>query len=681
MTSIIRTCNKWIKQISLSFIIYHLAFSQAVAQTAAWQTYMSYAEPQQIVKVGNLLFVRASNDLYNYNLNDHSITTFDKVNALSDTYVTHIAWNAAAGRLAIIYKNSNIDLMDSNGNVTNISALYAKSMTQDKTVNSLYSNDIFTYLATGFGVMKVNMQRAEVAETYILNENITHVGISQNTLFAKTAGGKVFSGDMNKNLIDSKNWQPATAPDGIFDEDTSDWDNYINTVKTLQPGGPKYNFFGFLKINNGQLYTCGGGYSVVQDLQRPAALQRMDGQKDWTWYPENMEERTGHYYRDLNCLVIDPKNEKHLFASGRTGLYEFNDTALINHYNLHNSPMKPVIADNKNYVILQGICFDSQGSLWCLNGYHKDVNILELKPDGQWTSHYQDVLNVDNEPLPNLTKPFFDSRGLLWFLNDSHIHPSVCCYNPQTDKAWRMGDIVNQDGVKTVVEYIHAIVEDKERNIWVGTNKGLFVVYESDMANLPDITFNQVKVPRNDGTNYADYLLNGVDISDIFIDGGNRKWVVTNGNGAYLISADNMVQLQHFTTDNSLLLSNNIESVAVDPRTGEVFFGTENGLCSYMGDATETTMEATDNDDIYAYPNPASHYEGLITIHGLSFDADVKIVTSSGKLVAQGRSNGGTFTWDGRDQQGRRVASGVYTALSTTHDGKKSGVCRIAVIN
>ena len=681
MTIINRISGKWIKLIGLSFVICHLSFSHVVAQTATWQAYMSYAEPQQIVKAGNLLFVRASNDLYNYNLNDHSITTFDKVNALSDTYITHIAWNSTASRLAIIYKNSNIDVMDSNGDVTNISGLYAKSMTQDKTVNALYSNDVFTYLATGFGVVKVNMQRAEVAETYILNKNIVRIAISQNTLFAKTAEGTVLAGDMAKNLIDSKNWQPATAPDGIFDEDTSDWDNYIATIKTLQPGGPKYNCFGYMKIHNGKLYTCGGGYSVVQDLQRPAALQRMDENKDWTWYPENMEKRTGHYYRDLNCLDIDPQDENHLFAAGRTGIYEFNDTAFTNHYNLHNSPMKPVIADNKNYVILQGICFDNQSNLWCLNGYHKDVNILELKTNGQWTSHFQDVLNVDNEPLPNLTKPFFDSHGQLWFLNDSHIHPSVCCYDPKTDKAWRMDDIVNQDGVKTVVEYIHAIAEDKEHNIWVGTNNGLFVIYESDLANLPNLTFNQVKVPRNDGTNYADYLLNGVDISDIFIDGGNRKWIVTNGNGAYLISADNMEQLQHFTTDNSQLLSNNIESVVVNPQTGEVFFGTENGLCSYMGDATATTTEAVDNDDIYAYPNPAAHYDGLITIHGLSFDADVKIVTASGKLIAQGRSNGGTFTWDGRDQQGRRVASGVYTALSTTHDGKKSGVCRIAVIN
>ncbi len=643
---------------------------------------MSYAEPQQIVRGDNLLFVRASNSLYSYHLSDHSIVTYDKVGALSDTYITRIAWNAQAHRLIIIYQNSNIDIIDTQGSVSNISALYSKSMTQDKTINNVYMYDHYAYLATGFGVVKIDMQRAEVAESYILNENIQAVAIIGQLIYAYTTQGKMLAGHVSDNLIDNHNWQTTVNPgDKYFEQDLSDWEEYLPIVTTLQPGGPKYNYFGFMKIHQGQLYTCGGGYSIVQDLRRPAALQRMDSQKDWTCYPEDLDVRTGHQYLDLNCLDIDPLNPQHLFAAGRTGLYEFSDTAFTAHYNLHNSPMLPVIADNQNYVILQGISFNDDGALWCLNSYHPEVNILELSSSRQWTSHFQESLIVDGDALPNLSKPFFDSRGLLWFINDSHIHPAVCCYNPTTDKAYCMTEIVNQDGVRTVIQYVHAITEDKEHNIWVGTNNGLFVIYPDDITNLPDIVFNQVKVPRNDGTNYADYLLNGVDISAMAIDGGNRKWVVTNGNGAYLISADNMTQIHHFTTSNSLLLSDNIESIAINGQTGEVFFGTDMGLCSYLSDATETTTDEVSKDDIYAYPNPAAHYEGLITIHGLSFNSDVKIVSASGKLIAQGRSNGGTFTWDGRDASGRRVASGIYTILSTTQQGQKSGTCRLAIIN
>jgi hypothetical protein len=141
-----------------------------------------------------------------------------------------------------------------------------------------------------------------------------------------------------------------------------------------------------------------------------------------------------------------------------------------------------------------------------------------------------------------------------------------------------------------------------------------------------------------------------------------------------------MQQIHHFTTQNSPLLSDNVLSIAINNTTGEAFFGTSDGLCSYMGDAV-TAVETMTKDDVYAYPNPVvSGYDGLITIVGLSMDADVKIVSTSGQLVAQGRSNGGTFTWNGCDRSGRRVASGVYMVVTATSDGSKGTVCKIAII-
>ena len=100
-----------------------------------------------------------------------------------------------------------------------------------------------------------------------------------------------------------------------------------------------------------------------------------------------------------------------------------------------------------------------------------------------------------------------------------------------------------------------------------------------------------------------------------------------------------------------------------------------------MSDATATNV-SMDKNNVYAYPNPVHPgYSGLITIVGLTMDADVKITTSNGVLVAQGRSNGGSFTWDGNDLDGKRVASGVYMVQTATSTGSKGTVCKIAVIN
>ena len=216
-------------------------------------------------------------------------------------------------------------------------------------------------------------------------------------------------------------------------------------------------------------------------------------------------------------------------------------------------------------------------------------------------------------------------------------------------------------------------------HIWIGTNVGPLVLENTEINNN-ESTFTQVKVPRNDGTNYADYLLANIDITSIAIDGGGRKWMGTNGNGVYLISEDNMTQIHHFTRSDSPLLSDNILSIAINGKTGEVFFATEEGLCSYQSDATEAQEKMT-KDNVYAYPNPVRpDYTGLITIVGLSYNADVKIVTSNGILVNEGTSNGGTYTWNGCDQNGRKVASGVYMVETATNSGSKGTVCKIAIV-
>ena len=672
---------------SLLFVICYLIFSPAEAQVGTWRAYMSYYEPQQIVKAGNQLFVRASNGLYSYNLNDHSITTYDKVNALSDTYITHIAWNPAAARLIIVYNNSNIDLLDSNnGTVTNISAIYSKAMTQDKTINNIYINDVYAYLATGFGVVKVNMKRGEIAESYIINENVSDVALDQSNIYVRTAEGNVFTGLLTSNLIDAHNWSAGTAPDGIFSTNLEDWNDNIELVRTLQPGGPKYNNFGFMRFKHNRLYTTGGGYSPDLEMLRPGSIQILK-EHEWIIPQDNLSQVTGWEYIDVDAVDADPTDPDHIFAGARSGLYEFQDGNLVKSYNLDNSPLQSAVnPPAASYVMIESLCYGQNGSLWCFNSSTYGLeNILELTSNGEWISHQKKQLTFTdskgrNKSLKGMQQANFDSRGYIWFVNNNWEYPSFYCYDPQTDQILNsFKTIINQDGTSYTNYTPYCAVEDLEGNIWIGTNEGPFML-EADRILTEDTYVTQVKVPRNDGTNYADYLLAGAVTNCIVIDGGNRKWFGTKGSGIYLISADNMETLQHFTTSNSPLPSNNIESMAINNATGELFIGTDAGLCSYMTDATQASVEMV-KDDVYAYPNPVvSGYDGLITIVGLSFNADVKILTANGQLVAEGRSNGGTFTWDGRDRSGKRVASGVYMVAAATSDGKKGTVCKIAII-
>lgn len=675
-----------VPRLLISALLLFCSLLSITAQVGSWKAFPSYYEPQQIVKGDNMLYVLASNGLYSYNLTDQSITTYDKVRQLNDTYITHIAWNPTVKRLIIVYQNSNIDLLDTNDNVYSISALYTKSMTQDKTVNNIYIYDKYAYLATGFGAVKVNMERAEIAESYIIQRTINSVRIDGDDIYLRNPGSTTtfyLRSKTNLNLIDPHSWSYTTdIPEGIFNEDMSDWNNNIEMVKTLKPTGPKHNFFGFLRYKNNKLYTCsgtGGGIS-----RRPATVQIYDGD-NWQILYDSIKgwpgtEKSSWAFEDMYSVDVDPFDSKHIYAGGRTGLYEYYDSELKNYFNKDNSPLHTATTSN-NYVLVNGVTYDDEGNLWMIQSQVSDNSIMEITKDGEWVTHNQSLLMKNGLSLNGLKFTCIDSRKLMWLVNDHWDTASFYCYDPQRDEIVSyMVKMVNQDGLSIAEMYNpKRIVEDLDGNMWLGTNVGLFMIESSAVGGQLDYV-NQIKVPRNDGTNYADYLMADVAITSIVVDGANRKWIGTNGAGLYLISADNMSQEQNFTTANSPLLSDIVEALAINYQTGEVFIGTDKGLCSYMSDATGESIEMV-KDNVYAYPNPVVHgYDGLITITGLTRDADVKILSTSGQLVTQGRSNGGIFTWNGRDRAGKRVASGVYMVCTATSDGKKGTVCKIAVI-
>lgn len=132
---------------ALIIVLFPYIYTHA-AGIGTWRNYLSYHDVTQIEQgSNNMLYVLASNGLYSYNTNDHSLQTFDKVNVLSDSEISLIKWNTSAKRLMIVYSNGNIDIMDNSANVINISDYYTKSMTEDKTVNDIYMYGKYAMMA------------------------------------------------------------------------------------------------------------------------------------------------------------------------------------------------------------------------------------------------------------------------------------------------------------------------------------------------------------------------------------------------------------------------------------------------------------------------------------------------------------------------------------------------------
>ena len=214
----------------------------------------------------------------------------------------------------------------------------------------------------------------------------------------------------------------------------------------------------------------------------------------------------------------------------------------------------------------------------------------------------------------------------------------------------------------------------------MATSQGPFY-YPRPSAILKGEGTGGIHPPRPSGT-YEDRpfpLLGSENILSVAIDGADRKWFGTETAGVFLINDDNAGEARHFTAENSPLFSNRIYDIAINDKTGEVFFATEYGIVSYRSDAVSS---GEDFGHVYAFPNPVRpEYQGEITITGLIRDADVKITDVAGNLVYQTRTLGGQAVWNGCNRQGRRVATGTYLVFCTNDDGSKTHITKILFVH
>ena len=701
-----RKRTTYIRAALLALLFIAAAGSKAAAQGAGrWTLYPSYADITEIEPAGKNVFVLASENVYSYNTDDASITTYDKTQALSDTGVSHIAWCAQARRLVITYGNSNIDLLADDGTALNVPDLYLYDTTQDKTVNSIYIYGQYAYLATGFGIVKLDAGSGDMDESYRLGFAVDYCYIDGGRIYAASRSNGMYSALTSSNLLDPSNWtrtgnyvEQGTDRTNVNDTSTGRWwtktddgkltcytidddGNRTYLTEGVAPDGPASNNFYRLYQHGGRIYAVNGGWNQDLDTSRPGEVHVWDGE-EWSEFERPTGEAANQPYIVALCMDFDPTKEGHVMVGAKSGMYEFQDGKFIRNFTVDNSRLESPWTDEARYkyTIVTSMKYDENGTLWLLNPLTNNSLKSYEESTGEWTLWPHDELTgAGNYDLQKLF--ISPTNGKMWFVNVRLANSNLYSYDRATDQLTVYGPaFTNQNGASLGNPKVYCTAEDLDGNVWIGTTAGPLYLTPEAIRNGSQV-FTQYVVPRNDGTNLGDYLLANASIRSMAVDGGNRKWFGTNDNGVFLVSADNNTQLQHFTTDNSPLPSDIINDILVDGKTGLVYFATDKGLCSYLSDATEPSAEMT-KDNVYAYPNPVRpDYTGPITIVGLTYDAEVKITTSNGTLVAEGRSTGGTFQWDGCDGEGRRVASGVYMVHTSTATGDKGTVCKIAIVN
>lgn len=696
--------HTWLRAWLCSFLLLMAVVTAHASDKGKWNLYLSYNQISDIVPMGSKTFVLASNGLFSYRVQDGDLVTYSKVNVLSDAGINHIAWSKSAQQLVITYVNGNIDLLSEKGDVINIPDFYLKSLSDSKTINHIYIQGSEAYLSTSFGVIKLDVAQATIQDTYRLDFNVDYSYLKEGYIYAASSQRGIYRGALTDNLLDKSNWKrvsdyvyPSEDHKNVYDATNKYWwtttangkltyytvdaeGNRSYKTEGILPEGPASNNFYKLYMHNNVLYAVAGKWAQELDGGRIGEVHVWDGNV-WTEFEQPTKEQTGVRYVDVNCLDFDPNREGHVMVGAKSGLYEFQDGKFVKLYNRTNSPLRSC-NNVDEYHLITGLKYDKNGILWIGNSTadtDADFPIRSFSQSiAQWDSFTHTEMNGNyNADMINFMNVSYDNR--LWFVNNWYESNKLYAYNTQTDELTNYGpNFVNEDGVSLKPVNVYCATEDKYGNIWLGTSSGPIYLSKENVQNGA-IVFVQHKVPRNDGSNYADYLLADVPIRSIAVDAGNRKWMGTSSDGIYVISDDCNEQIAHFTKENSPLLSNMVEDIYITPK-GLVYVATDGGLCSYQSDVTETFEEMT-KENVYAYPNPVNpDYNGDIHIVGLTYDADVKIVSVNGSLINQGRSIGGSYTWNGCDLKGNKVVSGIYMVETATASGDKGVVCKIAII-
>lgn len=488
-----------------------------------------------------------------------------------------------------------------------------------------------------------------------------------------------------------KLWTLCTK--GVLSIDLANDGTISNATDTLLPNARTARTTSYLLYNpktKKMMATNTGTNYFLVTYGNLGELSSFDGKK---WeniapaYASTIGRKPNNLINDPYVPQFDPDDSTtYIVGTWFDGAYKIKDKTVIAKYDWTNSPLTHAL--NGFYCNVSGIQFDRDKNLWLTQTGNTEHSIMVLPRDKQGKAD----LTTADWITPNFGELGNISTGKgLSFLITKKDNLKILCQAPYTNPLMIFDDggnpaspsittksflrLTDQEGKEFTWIFIFCFVEDHDGKVWMGTSSGI-VAFDPKEAFSPDFRIYHPK----DKTNPSLYSIDNLWAKSLAVDSYNRKWVGTSDNGVFLVSADGTEQLAHFTTQNSPINSDNIQSLAWDEATGSIFIGTIGGLFEYHPDVNKFE---SDYSHVSAYPALVTpDYTGLVTISGLKNGSAVNIVDASGSIIANLTAKGGVAAWDCHDTAGKSVPTGIYSVNATDSDDNSihSDVARIHVV-
>ena len=443
------------------------------------------------------------------------------------------------------------------------------------------------------------------------------------------------------------------------------WDD-VFWVFPIAVDGPTNNFATEIAVGKNEFYIAPRGYGLQFDNSGIYYYHKLNGWK--VLNGDNGGLIKGRNDIDFVSTVYDESSRVAWIGSYQQGISQFQDGQMVSFFDGLNSGIKGRFKENgiEKDIRVHDMKLDSKRNLWFTTEFGS-VPLQMRSEKGEW---YAFNFQSNGERISWLE---IDDSDYKWaciqgtgiMVYDDRGTPE----SPATHRQRLLTTSIGQGALPSA--QINCITKDRNGRLWIGTSTGVAVF------NNPRGVFSTGNIDAQRPVFNRRPLFTNEAVTSIAVDGQNRKWMGTR-NGAYLMSEDGTEQLLEFNTENSPLFSNSIISIAIDQHSGEIFFSTDQGLISYMGDATEPE-ETCRAPEVFPNPfHPGIHEQ--MAIRGLAEFTNVRITTESGLLVQEISGSGGQAVWNGKDIRGNDIMPGVYLIMAADRENQNACIAKLAVL-
>ena len=568
---------------TLLFLITSIIASAQVA-VGQWQDHFSYNNGKQVIAIDETAYLISECGIIKYDSKSEEIERLNKFNVLSDITPSGIAYDEKTESIVIGYSSGNIDIMRGN-EITNINDIKKKSINSSKSINSIIAINGIAYLGCDFGIVKLNLERLEISETWFIGENGTYVHVNDmdihdGDMYVATTTG-IYHGNLSDNLVNFSNWQVLT------DIDNSSQYRWMN--------GENFNcvrwFAGKLLVNykspqqNSDTIMAYDGNSWMHVLEERKSIESLSSNDEFLIcntngpiyiYNTNLEQiKESAHYNTYDWKLIYANNAKingdkiwiadQFFGLGwLNGIDKEGDALKIN--SPSNNNVFQIASSKSKTIAVRGGYKSSYSPTWT-------YPTIYLYENYEWTtltpheipelSDAHDLINVTIDPKDE--SHFFVSswiKGLFEFRDNKFYK----FYNSENSTLMQ---IDGMDWIRT-----SQTAFDNNGNLWVANSLASKCLH----VMTPDGKWT--------GFSFPDMTRN---IKSLMITSSGVKWLVLgqtaglfvfDDNGTPENTSDDRYKFLSVTNEEGELVSNDVYSIAED-KNGYIWVGTAKGVVVY----------------------------------------------------------------------------------------------------